>query len=60
MKLLTQIITVILVAINWTLFVYTVGTADKSYVYLLWALLPVSIGVVWMGVWLDNKGEGNG
>jgi EamA domain-containing membrane protein RarD len=60
MQLLTQIITVILVVINWTLFVYTVGTSDKSYVYLLWALLPISVGVIWMGVWLDNKRQGNG
>jgi EamA domain-containing membrane protein RarD len=59
MQLLTQILTIILVGINWSLFVYTIGSGDKSYIYLLWALLPISIGVVWLGVWLDNKRKGN-
>lgn len=48
MKLFLKFMLILLIGVNWSLFVYTVTTGDKSYIYLLFALLPVSVGVIWL------------
>jgi EamA domain-containing membrane protein RarD len=51
MKQLIKLGIYICIICNWLLFIYTVNTGDTEFLYLIWPLLVIGIGLIW---WQDK------